>query len=169
MKKLLPIALAAALVAPASAGAAKAKYSSQDETWLTNSTAGDHFEINGGGYAAKHGKATTTRALGQRLKKDHSRSLAQAVALAKSLGIKPEDKPSPSEQWELKTLREYSGIRYDRHYTDLEVYDHHQDIQEAQDEISGGTNKRVIALARADLRMYRMHLALSKAAHAAVR
>jgi putative membrane protein len=129
---------------------------------------GDIFEIQGGTLAEQKGSAAQVKAIGARYLKDHTASLKVARKLAKSLGIKRETDPTPSEQWELQEIGGFSGADFDKRYASLEVFDHRQDIMEAKDEIALGTNKRVVSEARKELTMLRTHLKLAKAAAAAV-
>jgi putative membrane protein len=101
------------------------------------------FEIQGGTIAQQRGRNAKTCALGARLVKDHSESLAEATALAHKLGIDVPDQPSPSMQWEVQVVQQFSGTEFDRWYDDLEVKDHLQDIQEAMDEHEKGYNPDV--------------------------
>ncbi|MFL5887333.1 MAG: DUF4142 domain-containing protein, partial [Thermoleophilaceae bacterium] len=108
------------------------------------------------------------KALGARLVKDHSKSLSDAVKLARRIGLKAPQSPSPPEQWELQFVGALSGSAFDKAYTSLEVADHKQDIEETSFEISHGSNPAVVAGAKKDLPMLKTHLKLSKAALAAV-
>ena len=139
-------------------------YSAWDEQWLMMSIEGDLFEIQGGKLAQSKGTTDKVRALGARLVKDHSKSLQDATDLANSLGIDVPDSPSPSQQWELRVVSSFSGIAFDRWYADLEVQDHMQDIQEAEDEVEKGCNPDIRQLAADELPVLREHLALAQAA-----
>jgi putative membrane protein len=162
---LLAIALLAVGPVGSAAAAHKPKsYSAADAQWLTAAIEGDRFEISGGKTAQSKGGAPDITALGARLQADHSKALAAAKKLARTLGIAIPPSPSPSEQWELDMVATLSGSSFDHWYALLEVQDHHQDIQEADDEIDHAKSSAVRSLARTDLAMYRVHLKLSKAA-----
>jgi putative membrane protein len=143
-------------------------FSAWDEEWLMMSIQGDRFEIEGGNLAQKKAATQIVRDLGARLVKDHTVSLRAAVALAKDLGIDVPDSPSPLQQWALRAVAQFSGNQFDRAYTDLEVQDHVQDIQEAEDEVSKGCNPRVRQNAKENLPVLREHLRLAREALAAV-
>lgn len=174
-------AVAAALVACAvtvtGAGAAsrshatggQATVSGLDKSSLQTSMEGDLFEITGGKIALKKSHTPAVDALAKRLIKDHTKSYIDAAKVAKQVGVKVEKTPTPSETWELLTIAKVSGKTFDTWYTSLEVYDHVQDIQETTDEIRDGTNAAVVADAKHDLPMLKMHLKLSKAALKAVK
>jgi putative membrane protein len=165
------VALASAATATAGThGSATAVgHSAWDEQWLMSSIQGDRFEIQGGLIAEAKGNNQLVRDLGTRLVKDHAKSLKEAVALAKRLGIDVPPDPTPSQQWELRVVASYTGADFDRWYTALEVLDHRQDIEESRAEVQKGTDGRVRHLAHGDVPVLRQHLKLSETAAAAVK
>jgi putative membrane protein len=166
---IVAVALAAAAVAlsglPASAaGPSRASVSGADSIWLRTSIEGDRFEIAGGKLAQAKGQNAAVKALGARLVKDHSKSLASAVKTAKRLHIEVPKTPSPSMEWEISVVAGQSGTAFDQLYTSLEVADHKQDIDETKNELAVGLNAAVRTEARTDLPVLREHLKLSRAA-----
>jgi putative membrane protein len=141
--------------------------SAWDGQWLMMSIEGDRFEVAGGKLAQSKATTPEVRALGARLVKDHSKSLKDAIKLAKKLRVDVPTAPSPSQRWELKTVAVFSGKEFDRRYADLEVLDHKQDITEAKAEVKQGTNREVRGNARTELPTLKTHLKLSRAALAA--
>ncbi|HEY4281277.1 MAG TPA: DUF4142 domain-containing protein [Conexibacter sp.] len=137
-------------------------FSAWDEEWLMMSIQGDRFEIQGGNLAQQKGSSQAVRDLGAVLVKDHTESLADAVELAQRLGIDVPSGPSPSQQWELRTVASFSGRDFDRRYADLEVQDHVQDISEARDEAGKGCNKDVRHTAKDDIPVLQKHLELAQ-------
>jgi putative membrane protein len=162
-------AVLAASTAPGASAASGKSYSAWDEQWLMSSIQGDRFEVQGGLIAQKNGASQAVRDLGTRLVKDHSKSLKEAVALARKLGIKVPPDPNPSQRWELHILSTYTGADFDRWYADLEVLDHHQDIDETSAEVQKGTDGRVRHMAHGEIPVLRAHLKLSEATYNAVK
>jgi putative membrane protein len=149
------------------AGAAHARPSSVsglDEQYLMTSIQGDRFEVAGGKQALAKSQNAAVRKMAARLVKDHSKSLKESVALAKRLGIKVPTTPSPSMQWELQVVGAMSGAGYDHWYSSLEVKDHVQDITEAHDETSKGSNAAIRHAAGKEVPTLQQHLALARAA-----
>ena len=134
------------------------------QEWLKTSIAGDRFEVLGGRLALRKSGNREVRILAGRLVKDHSKSLSEGIALAHSIGVTPPSQPEPSMIWELKSVSSFYGSQFDRMYSSLEVYDHVQDIQEAQSEATEGTNPQVRAEARKEIPTLRVHLALARRA-----
>jgi putative membrane protein len=150
--------------ASAPARAASPQPSAQDVNYLQTSISGDRFEIIGGKLAEAKGTTPEVRALGARLVKDHSKSLEESVAEARSLGVKVPQAPTPSMVWELNTVRSMSGTQFDRSYSSLEVKDHEQDIEETTFEVVHGGSPKVKQSAKKELPVLRMHLTLAKRA-----
>jgi putative membrane protein len=136
--------------------------SAQDATWLTTGIQGDRFEIIGGTAAQSKGVTPAMKAFGARLVKDHTKSLKDADSAARRFGVDIPKTPTPSQQWELRTVGSFTGAAFDRSYADLEVQDHIQDIQETKDEISEGCNRAIRSLARDDLPVLRQHLKIAR-------
>jgi putative membrane protein len=160
----LAAAAAAVTLAPAAAPAAKApngQLSAADKMWLQTSISGDLFEIQGGTIAQQQASSQAVKDYGSRLVTDHTKSLKEARALAKAHGVQVPKAPSPSQQWELKTIGALSGAAFDAAYVDLETADHQQDISESTDEVSEGTNLGVRRAAKKDLPTLRRHLKIA--------
>jgi putative membrane protein len=164
VKPLIGAAVVAAGLALAPAAHAASPYSPLDEEILRSSIQGDRFEIVGGKIAETHAGSARVQHLGTRLVKDHTKSLREAVALAKRLGISVPSTPSTSEEWELGMVSSLSGNAFDVAYSRLEVQDHKMDIEEVHTELQGGSNAEIRALERKDLPVLRYHLHLSKLA-----
>jgi putative membrane protein len=143
-------------------------YSPWDEEWLKMSIEGDRFEIKGGEIAQRHTDTSIVRALGQRLIKDHTKSLDEAADEAREHGIEVPDSPSPTQEWELDAISHLSGHTFDHWYSYLEVKDHIQDIEETKAEIEKGCDEDIRGLAKDDLPVLEEHLRLAEQALAAV-
>jgi len=135
--------------------------SAQDANYLQTSISGDRFEIIGGKLALQKAQSAAVRTLARTLIRDHSRSLAEAVAEARSDGIKVPSAPMPTQVWELNTLRMMSGATFDRLYSSLEVKDHQQDIEETTFEAQHGQDPEIKQSAKKELPVLKMHLRMS--------
>jgi putative membrane protein len=162
---LVPAAAAAALALTAASAPAKAPHgqlSAADKMWLQSSISGDRFEIQGGQIAQTRAATQAVKDYGARLVTDHTKSLKEAMALAKAHRVEIPKAPTPSEQWELRVIAGQSGAAFDTLYVDLETADHEQDIAETRDEISDGTNVGARAAARKDLPVLVTHLRIAR-------
>jgi putative membrane protein len=162
--RFLPAIVAAGLLAGGATAAAKAPHgalSAADKQWLQMSISGDRFEIQGGQLAQQRAAAQPVKDYAARLVADHTKSLKEAVALAKAHNVHVPKVPTPSQQWELATVGALTGAAFDRAYVDLETTDHQQDISETADEVSDGTNLGVRRAAKKDLPVLRAHLQIA--------
>jgi putative membrane protein len=138
-----------------------------DTEYLKESMEGDLFEIEGGKIALRMSSNAAVRNLASALISDHQKSYADAVDLAHRFGVPVQTDPSPSEQWELQAIQQFSGAQFNHQYALLEVYDHMQDIDLATHEAADGCASSVRENARNELPMLERHLAHSKRALAA--
>jgi putative membrane protein len=175
MKKivLLACALALAIMVPI-AGARTHHHAKRhdavsglDKEYLQTSLAGDMFEIRGGRLAERRSHNAAVLKLARTLIKDHSQSFSDDSKLARKLGVEVPKQPLPSMVWELKAVASRHGKAFDRWYSSLEVYDHHQDIQESSDEVKDGTNSEVRDSARTEIPTLEKHLDLAQKAYRA--
>jgi putative membrane protein len=172
MKRVIMLLCACLLVGGAIASVAGArahvsrstKASGLDKEYLKTSMEGDLFEIIGGQLAKAKSHNSMVRKLAARLITDHTKSFNDAKKIAVRLGLAIPKDPTPSQQWELKVLGTMSGRTFNHWYSSLEVYDHHQDIQETTDEIQDGSNQAVRDDAKTELPTLKQHLKLSEAA-----
>jgi putative membrane protein len=165
MRRLAVLTSVALLATPlAASGATRAAAGPLDQHYLMNGIEGDHFEIQGGNLALGKGQCAAVTRLAKRLKADHSKSLAEAAQLARSMSVSVPKGPAPSMQWELKQVGAMTGPTFDKAYASLELKDHIEDIQNTTEEIAKGQTAAVRASARKELPMLRAHLALSRAA-----
>jgi putative membrane protein len=161
----------AIIITPTAGASASSSGSSQsdpskvcglDKVWLKMSIEGDRFEIKGGQIALKHSTSVSVRKLARTLIEDHTKSLAEAIALAKKVGAEVPKDPSPTQQWQLDEISETWGREFNHDYAELEVKDHLQDIDEAKDEVKLGCNPDVRADAKKEIPTLEMHLALAQ-------
>ncbi|HWE09314.1 MAG TPA: DUF4142 domain-containing protein [Solirubrobacteraceae bacterium] len=178
MRKFIAAACAALLACAMMAGAALAgsgarsgstTASGLDKESLKTSMEGDLFEVAGGKLALHKTHNKSVENLARTLIKDHTKSYQDTAAVARTLGVKPETSPAPSQVWELQTVAKVSGSTFDRWYASLEIYDHKQDIQETTDEVDMGSNPAVIANAKQDLPMLKKHLRMSQSAYKSIK
>jgi putative membrane protein len=175
LPKILPVVvLTFALLGTAPALPAEAKgshhghnhqshdVSGLDEFWLQSSIQGDRFEIQGGQLAQQKGATQGVRDYGARLVTDHTKSLNDAIALAQRFHIQVPDQPTPTQQWQLQEIQNYSGSAFDQHYLSLEVADHQQDIDEAETEADKGKNHEIKSDARDEIPTLQEHLAIAQ-------
>src|SRR4051812_49036802 len=150
---------------PSSPECGNGPVSDQDREFLMTSIEGDHFEITGGQMAQERGVDPSTKDLGARLVADHSKSLADATALAEKLGVPVPSTMSEKQQEELAHVAQHQGLEFDDEYAELEVTDHQQDIADATKEVQDGCNTEVRDNARNEIPVLQAHLDMSQHVH----
>jgi putative membrane protein len=130
-----------------------------DRVWLKHVAQADLAEIAAGTLAQQKGTSEGVKALGTMLVTDHTKHLQQVQALAARVGVKLPTAPAPWQQWQAAVLESLSGTAFDQQWAAAQVADHLTNIDETQDEIADGCNRKVRALAAATLPVLQMHLA----------
>jgi len=97
------------------------------------------IDIEAGKLAEKKGKNKEVKAFGKQMVTDHSAVNKQAGALAKKLGVKPEDNDTSkalkrSAHENIANLKTLKGTAFDRVYIDHEVT-YHQQVLDAIDKV----------------------------------
>ena len=164
-RAIVAVAAGLAVFGAGTAQAAAPGVSAQDENYLQSSAAGDSFEIKGAELALQRSHNPQVRDLAKLLRRDHTKWLHEAKAIGRQLHIpKVDNKPTPSQLWELRQLQAKTGADFDKQYSDLEVWDHHQDIEETKFEAKKGSSRKVVSDAKMELPGLAEHLKASRIA-----
>jgi len=99
----------------------------------------NQVDIDAGKLAEKKAKSADVKAFGKQMVTDHSGVNKQAVALAKKLGVKPEDNPTSQAlkkggEENVKHLKTLKGADFDKAYVDHEVA-YHEQVLDAIDKV----------------------------------
>ncbi len=118
---------------------------------------GDNSERMLGRLAEQRAASPGVRAYGRTLFVDHSKGKAQAVALARSMGLRPTDEPMDVAAKERQKLMGLRGADFDHEFVSYMVKDHQEDISDfrKEAEIKDG---RVSAFAEKTLPVLHKHL-----------
>ena len=99
----------------------------------------NQVDIDAGKLGEKHGTSADVKAFGKMMVTDHTGVNKQAVALAKKLGVKPEDNPTSQSlkkggEENVKHLKTLKGAEFDKAYIEHEVA-YHQQVLDAIDKV----------------------------------
>jgi len=131
------IILAAAFMALA--GAAFAQGGPNDAQIAHIVVTANQVDIDAGKLAERKGSSKEIKAFGKMMVTDHSGVNKQAIALAKKLGVKPQDNDTSKAlkkegQENVAKLKGLKGAAFDKAYIDHEV-DYHQQVLDAIDKV----------------------------------
>jgi putative membrane protein len=132
----------------------------QDRTWVSDSSAGDLFEVAGGRLAMRSSDPGVRR-FGRLMIRDHRKLYHATATVAQSLGLDVEDKPSRGQRAVLRDWKHLSGRAFICSYVPYEWEDHQLDIADSEDEVEDGQADAVQADAAAGLPVLHHHLDLA--------
>ena len=151
MFRLLVLSAAAslALAAPALADSPR--------DFMVKAMQGDNSEMMLGHFAMQHASSQAVRGYGRTLYIDHTKGKAEAVALARTMGVKRNDEPMGAAKKERDKLSGLHGQAFDREFVRYMIDDHQHDIADfrKQAEVRDG---RVSAFAENTLPVLHKHL-----------
>ncbi len=102
--------------------------------FVTKAMQGDNSESMLGRYAEQHAASPAVRAYGRTLFVDHTKGKAEAVALARTMGVPPTDEPMKVAAKERRKLADLRGRAFDREFVNYMVKDHQEDIADFRKE-----------------------------------
>ncbi|HEX3096576.1 MAG TPA: DUF4142 domain-containing protein [Usitatibacter sp.] len=134
--KMLSFIAAAALAA---AGPAFAQGGPNDAQIAHIVVTANQVDIDAGKLAESKSKNAEVKAFGKQMVTDHTGVNKQATALAKKLGVKPEDNPTSESLKKggadnVKHLKTLKGAEFDKAYVDHEVA-YHEQVLDAIDKV----------------------------------
>lgn len=132
----------------------------------------NQVDIDAGKLAAARATNAEVKKFGQTMASDHAGVNKQAVALAKKLGVKPEDNPTSKSLYDggktnVDKLKGLKGAAFDKAYIDNEVA-YHTAVLDAVDKtlIPGAKNEELKALLVKVRPAFVAHLELAKSIQA---
>jgi putative membrane protein len=136
---------------------ASAAFADGRSDFVTKAMKGDNSEMMLGRFAEQRAASPKVRAYGRTLFVDHSKGKAQAVALARSMGIQPTDEPMDVAKDERQKLMGMNGQAFDREFVSYMIKDHQEDISDFR-KAAESRDGRVSAFARTTLPVLHKHL-----------
>ena len=107
--------------------------------FVSKAAVANKFEIDTSQLALKYAKAEDVKSFAQQMITDHTAVNKQAGALAKKLGVTPEDSDTSKSLKQgaaenVGNLKKLKGAQFDKAYVDHEV-DYHQQVLDAIDKV----------------------------------
>jgi putative membrane protein len=130
---VLAACLAAVLVAGAGADEkntkdSKDKKALDDKTFVMKAASGNMHEVKLGELASKMGTATEVKEFGQRMVKDHTKSLGDLKKAALAAGIDVPQKMSKHHQDHVARFEKMDSKSFDKAYVRHMIHDHEEDV-----------------------------------------
>jgi putative membrane protein len=150
--------LAAAI---SSVALASASFAADESTFLQDAVQGSLAEVQMGQLAQQNGGSEDVKAFGQTLVTDHTKSMDQASALAKSMNVQVPTEPKPEAQQEYEKLQGLQGAEFDKAFAEHMVMDHQKEIDKFEEQAQGGSDE-VAQFAKQTLPVLNTHLDLAK-------
>lgn len=121
----------------------------QPKKFIADAIKGDNSEVMLGQLAMRSGGSQQVRDFGKTLHDDHGKAHADAVKVAKSMGVPDTKEMMPAARPEAAKLEKLKGAAFDREFARYMVADHKKDIAEfekvaAQGGPAGEHAKRVL-------------------------
>jgi len=159
--------LAVALLCVCNLAIASAAPSSADKTFVTKAAQAGLAEVAEGKLTLTKSQTAAVRNLAQRMVTDHSKANAQLASIARSESIDVPTAMSAGDDLAMAKLKLLAGPPFGLAYVNAQLTAHQQAILLFKEEISGGSDARVVAFAKATLPTLEHHLMLVKQALAA--
>jgi putative membrane protein len=131
--------------------------SQQDQTFLQQAQETNVTEIAEAKVALTHSSDVATQEFALWMIGDHSAQAAQLASISSQFGVSLPTAPNADDQAIITQLDTLTGSAFDQAYAQDEVQGHQQAIANFQQEILGGQNTEVTALANAGLPIIEAH------------
>ncbi len=141
----------------------QAALSALDKDYLKASAQSNLEEVQMEPLVLAHAASDKDKEFGKRMRQDHAQANAALKAVAARTDYQPPTDVSKNQKDIMKRLAQFHGAEFDAAYKQEMIHDHTGDIAETRREMSLGKNPQVIALAKKNLAMLKMHLKLSRA------
>lgn len=140
-----------------------------DSTFLMKAAAGGLMEVQAGQTAQQNGQSERVKSFGGMMVNDHSKANQELMSLASNKGLTPPSTLPPDKQRHVEEMKKMQGKAFDRHYMDMMVKDHKNDVAEFEKAAGNATDPDVKAFAAKTLPVLRMHRDSATAIHSALR
>jgi putative membrane protein len=138
-----------------------ASFAADESTFLQDAIQGSLAEVQMGQLAQQNGSAEDVKAFGQTLITDHSKSMDDASALAKSINVEVPTEPKAEARQEYEKLQGLKGAEFDKEFAEHMVMDHQKEIEKFKEQAAGGSDE-VAQFAKQTLPVLNTHLDLAK-------
>jgi putative membrane protein len=139
--------------------------SQESKDFVTKAASGGMLEVQLGQLAQQNAKSQRVKDFGSMMVTDHSKANDELKSLASSTNVTVPTALLPQHQKHLDMMRKMKGDAFDKHYMDMMVNDHKEDIGDFKKEANSSTNDVFKGFASKTLPVLQKHLDSAQAIH----
>jgi putative membrane protein len=133
--------------------------------FVTKAASGGMLEVQLGQLAQQNAKSQRVKDFGSMMVTDHSQANDELKSLASSNNITISPTLLPDHQKHIDMMSKMKGADFDKHYMDMMVSDHKEDIDEFKKEANNSNNDAFKSFAAKTLPTLQKHLDSAQAIH----
>jgi putative membrane protein len=133
--------------------------------FVTTAASGGMLEVQLGQLAQQNAKSQRVKDFGNMMVTDHSQANDELKSLASSNNITVSPTLLPEHQKHIDMMSKMKGADFDKHYMDMMVNDHKEDIDEFKKEANNSNNDAFKSFAAKTLPTLQKHLDSAQAIH----
>lgn len=133
--------------------------------FVTKASSGGLLEVLLGGLAQEKAKSQRVKDFGKMMITDHSKANDELKSLASANNITVSSTLLPEHQKHLDMMKKMFGDGFDKHYMDMMVEDHNEDIEDFKKEANSGNHDVFKSFAGKTLPTLQKHLDSAQAIH----
>lgn len=139
--------------------------SQESKEFVTKAASGGMLEVQLGQLAQQNAKSQRVKDFGTMMVTDHSKANDELKSLAAANNITVSPTLLPQHQQHVAMMSQMKGTDFDKHYMDMMVNDHKEDIGEFKKEANISTNDAFKSFAAKTLPTLQKHLDSAQAIH----
>lgn len=139
--------------------------SQESKDFATKAASGGMLEVQLGQLAQQKAKSQRVKDFGSMMVTDHSKANDELKSIAASNNVTIPAALLPEHQKHLDMMSKMSGADFDKHYMDMMVNDHKEDIGDFKKEANSSTNDAFKDFAGKTLPVLQKHLDSAQAIH----
>ena len=133
--------------------------------FVTKAASGGMLEVQLGQLAHQNASSQRVKDFGNMMVTDHSRANDELKGLAAANNITVSPTLLPDHQKHIDMMSKMKGVDFDKHYMDMMVNDHKEDIDEFKKEANSNNNNAFKSFAAKTLPTLQKHLDSAQAIH----
>ena len=139
--------------------------SQESKEFVTKAASGGMLEVQLGQLAQQNAKSQRVKDFGSMMVTDHSKANEELKSLAASNNITISSTLLPAHQQHVAMMSKMKGTDFDKHYMDMMVNDHKEDISEFKKEANSSSKDAFKDFAAKTLPTLQKHLDSAQAIH----